>query len=203
MRTTHPRWRLALLAASIGTLVLAGCGGGETPDTPDTAVTSAPPARISPVPSDASYNAADVVFAQEILINLTRATEMARMAKDRATRAEIKALAAKAEKDREPGLILLPRWFEEHHQPMPETSPRAGQGGGTASAEDMAALANAQGADFDRLFLQTMIKNDEAAANLLTAQQWSGMHAPMMSLAHKLTDDQRVEISELRRLLGR
>jgi uncharacterized protein (DUF305 family) len=154
---------------------------------------------MSPVPTDASYNSADVVFAQDLLVHLRQAVEMTRLAKQRATSPEVKALAVKAEKDREEGLILLPMWLDKNGQPQ-----APGQGGGAAASTDaLAALNKAEGAAFDRLFLESMLTNDEAAANLLTAQQWSGMSGPLLSLAHKVSADQQAEMTELRRLLNR
>jgi uncharacterized protein (DUF305 family) len=201
MRTTHPfthrrRRVAALLAAACAAILVSGCGAD---DAPEAATASPPPSRMSPVPSNASYNSADVVFAQDLLVYLRQSMDMTRLAKTRATNPEVKALAVKAEKDREAGLILLPMWLDKNHQPQ-----TAGQGGGAAVSTDaIAALGKAEGAAFDKLFLETMLTNDEAAANLLTAQQWSGMSGPLMSLAHKVSADQQVEMAELRRLLNR
>lgn len=206
MRTTHPHRIAALLATAVSALLLTACGTDSNGGTPDGTPAPPPgPARMSPVPSNANYNPADVVFAQDTLALLKQADEMSALAAERASGPKVKALAAKARKDREPALILLPRWLEENGQPAPPSAPPTGGNGtvGLANAEDLAALDSARGEAFDRLYLQLMVEISEASANLYEAQQWSGMSGPLMNLAHKLSDDQKTEIVELRRLLGR
>jgi uncharacterized protein (DUF305 family) len=204
MRHCRPHRLAGLILAGLAVLVpAAGCGGDGGPD-PGTS--APPPARMSPVPDDANYNAADVVFAQETLRHLAQAVEMAQLAGSRAAGAEVKALAAKAEADRKDVVVLLNQWLIQSNQPVITASPTQGQAGGRsglATADEIKELANAKGEPFDRLFLQMLIINNEAAANLLTGQQWSGKNAPLMSIAHKLSEDGKVELAKARQLLGR
>jgi uncharacterized protein (DUF305 family) len=205
MRLSRPHRLAGLILAGLAALVpAAGCGpdgGGSDPGT-----TTAPPARMSPVPDDASYNAADVVFAQETLRHLTQAVEMAQLARSRAAGAEVKALAAKAETDRKDVVAVLNQWLVQSKQPVISASPTAGQAGGRsglASADEMKELANLSGEPFDRLFLQMLIINNESAANMLTGQQWAGKNPSLMSVAHELGEAGKAELVKARQLLGR
>jgi uncharacterized protein (DUF305 family) len=204
MRQSRPHRLAGLILAGLAALVpAAGCGtddGGPAPGT------TPPPARMSPPPDDANYNAADVVFAQETLQHLAQAVEMAQLARSRAAGAEVKALAAKAETDRKDGVVLLNQWLIQSNQPVISASPTQGQAGGRsglATADEIKELANLKGEPFDRLFLQMLIINNESAANLLNGQQWAGKNAPLMSIAHKLSNDGKAELAKARQLLGR
>jgi uncharacterized protein (DUF305 family) len=183
---------LALTAAGCGTDDQdAGPGGGEA-------------APNAPIPSDANYGGPDVIFAQETRRLLAQAMEMATLAETRAVGAEVRQLAAKAKKDRADVAFLLERWLVQNKQPVPSAAPTEGQtsGKGLASPEEMARLAGQKGEPFDRLFLQMLIVNDQAVASLLTAQQWSGRAPPLMAIAHRLSDLQKVEVAKARSILG-
>jgi uncharacterized protein (DUF305 family) len=188
--------------AGLVALSAAACGTDEPgPD----ASASPPQAPNAPIPSDADYGGADVIFAQETRRLLAQAMEMATLAETRATAAEVRTLAAKAKKDRADVAFLLERWLVQNKQPVPSATPTEGQnnGRGLASPDEMTYLSRLTGEPFDRLFLQMLITNDQAAATLLTAQQWSGRAAPLMNIAHHLSNLQKVEVAEAHRLLGR
>jgi uncharacterized protein (DUF305 family) len=190
----------ALLTGMLA-LTAAGCGTDE----PDTGPSDGPAAANAPIPSDASYGGADVVFAQETRRLLAQAMEMATLAETRAAGAEVKQLAAKAKKDRAEVAFLLERWLVQNKQPVPSAEPTAGQaaGKGLATPKEMEYLSSITGEPFDRLFLQMLIVNDQAAATLLTAQQWSGRAAPLMNIAHHLSTLQKAEMLQARSILGR
>jgi uncharacterized protein (DUF305 family) len=190
----------ALLAGLIA-LTAAGCGTDDA----DTGPGGGETAPNAPIPSDADYGGADVIFAQEARRLVVQAVEMATLAETRAAGAEVKQLAAKAKKDRESVAFVLERWLVEHEQPVPSAAPTQGlaAGKGLATAAEMALLEQATGEPFDRLFLRMLIMNDEAGAQLLTAQQWSGRAPPLMNVAHHLAETQKAELLEARSLLGR
>jgi uncharacterized protein (DUF305 family) len=204
MHATHRFHLRALLVAGLAALaVTAGCGTDDSPTSAPT--TPAGPSRVSPIPSNASYNEADVTFAQESVLHLNQAIEMARLAKTRAANPAVKKLAAKAEKDRQQVIDVINLWLKEAKQPIPDKPTSAGQAGGSglANEAEMGTLAGVKGEPFDRLFLQMLAINVEAEINLLNGQQWSGRNAPMMSISHKISDDHNAELKEARRLLGR
>jgi uncharacterized protein (DUF305 family) len=188
------------LAALIA-LTAAGCDSGE----PDAGPSPAQEAPNAPIPPDADYGGPDIIFAQETRRLLAQAMEMATLAETRAAGAEVKQLAAKAKEDRADVAFLLERWLVQNKQPVPSAAPTEGQtsGKGLASPDEMAYLSRFKGEPFDRLFLRMLIMNDQAAANLLTTQQWAGKAAPLMNIAHHLSDLHKAEMLEARRILGR
>lgn len=197
--------RLAALLTAAATVLTptAGCDSGDEPATPGGPVSTAP-ARMSPVPSNANYNPADVVFAQDMLANLQQAMDLGKLAAKKAADPEVRKLAAKAQEDRKAGVLLLPMWLERNQQPLPATAPPTGPGDATRpiGAEDLVALNAASGKAFDTLFLRLLIKIDEAATGLLAGQQWSGVNGPLMTLSNKLSADEQAEAAAARRLLA-
>jgi uncharacterized protein (DUF305 family) len=200
-----PTRLFALVAALLAGLVALGAAACGTDEPGPDASASPPQAPNAPIPPDADYGGSDVVFAQETRRLLAQAMEMATLAETRATGAEVRTLAAKAKEDRAEVAFLLERWLTENKQPVPSAAPTEGQakGKGLATPDEMALLSSLKGEPFDRLFLQMLIVNDQAAATLLTAQQWSGRAAPLMNIAHHLSNLQKVELAQARRLLGR
>ena len=119
---------------------------------------------------------------------------------------EVKKLAAQAKKDRQATAQALEQWLVQADQPVPSAAPTEGQRSGRAglaTTEEMELLAAQRGEPFDRLFLQMLIVNNQASANVLTAQQWGGKTPPLMDIAHRLAEAQKVELAQARRLLGR
>ncbi|HEU5108638.1 MAG TPA: DUF305 domain-containing protein [Micromonosporaceae bacterium] len=191
----------ALLAALFATLT-AACD--SAPDEPD--ATPPPQVQHREIPSDATYNGPDVIFAQEARRLLAQAVEMATLAETRASAPAVKQLAAKAKKDREAAVDILEQWLIQAEQPVPSALPTEGQRSGRtglASADEMKELEGVSGEPFDRLFLRMLIVNNQASVNVLNAQQWSGKTPPLMDIAHRLAEAQKVELTEARRLLGR
>ena len=75
---------------------------------------------------------------------------------------------------------------------------------GMLSASDMAALRGARGADFDRLFLEHMIRHHEGALIMvrdLFASPGSGQESMISVFASHVEADQQIEIERMQRML--
>ena len=75
---------------------------------------------------------------------------------------------------------------------------------GMATPEQMAALAAANGTDFDRLFLELMIKHHEGAVEMveeLTEQPGSAYEPTLFEFTRDVTNDQNAEIERMNVLL--
>jgi uncharacterized protein (DUF305 family) len=76
---------------------------------------------------------------------------------------------------------------------------------GMLSDEEMARLAGATGAEFDRLFLEFMIRHHEGAlvmvADLFSADG-GGQEAELFQFASHVDGDQRAEIARMRGMLS-
>lgn len=226
----------ALLAIAIGVVGFsAGCTNDDAKEKPDAAETelAIPPGRVLPVPDKATYNEADVVFAQDILVNFRQAAEIAGLAQQHSANPQVKALAATAVKNRQPGINAMPRWLDLKRQPQPAygaTTAAPGPTGAapgptaaspgptgmtpspgpvgiiqalpavTVSADELASLAAARGAEFDKLFVSLLSRLNSAATELSKKYQNSGVDGILLPFAHRMDREQGVEATELGRL---
>jgi uncharacterized protein (DUF305 family) len=77
---------------------------------------------------------------------------------------------------------------------------------GMLTAEEMSRLAAASGTEFDRTFLEMMIKHHEGALIMveqLFATPGAGQESEMFAFASDVVDDQRIEIDRMAQLLTR
>lgn len=178
---------LALLASA--PLALAGCGGDE--------------------PAAAGHNDADVTFAQQMIPHHRQAVEMAALAGERATAPQVRDLAADIEAAQEPEIETMTGWLEAWGEEVPDPAmDDEGMGDGTSdpmagmmSDEDLADLEQAEGAEFDRMFLEMMVEHHAEAVEMARTEQAEGENPDALALAEKIEADQRAEIATMQRLL--
>ena len=75
---------------------------------------------------------------------------------------------------------------------------------GMLTAEELAQLEGASGAEFDRLFLQYMIRHHEGAVVMveeLLTEGFGGQEPQLFQLAQHIELDQQVEIARMKRVL--
>jgi uncharacterized protein (DUF305 family) len=100
-------------------------------------------------------------------------------------------------------------WLRQWGQPVP--SPNAGHGGhgnhtgmpGMMNDQEMDDLMAASGTNFDRMFLQMMIRHHQGAIEMANAEQQHGQDPRAKQLAAKIASDQAAEIKEMQDLLTR
>jgi len=189
------RTLLATLAV-IGLTFLTACGGGEDSDA----------AR-----SDQGFNDADVTFATEMIPHHAQALEMVSLAVGRDVSPPVRDLADQIMAAQTPEVEQMAAWLREWDQPVPDTSlDHSGLGDeavqmempGMATAEEMAALEAARGAEFERMFLTMMIEHHEGAIEMAQAELDSGQNAEAKQLAQEIIDAQQREIDRMRELLA-
>ncbi len=201
----------ATLAAGAAAAVLAGCAGTDTSPSGK----SAPPKPSAATSATAPHNAADVAFAQGMIPHHRQAIEMSRLAAERARSEEVKKLADQIEGAQAPEIRTLTGWLRQWGVPVSaENMPNMNQGdgghGGTGrggmgmmSADEMQQLAEASGAEFDRMFLTMMIKHHQGAVTMARTELRSGQYPPARQLAQKIIDAQQAEIATMKNLLAR
>jgi uncharacterized protein (DUF305 family) len=200
MRPTTTR-RLAMLAVTAALLALAGCGGNEhgSGHTP----TSTPPA--SPA-SGATFNAADVKFATEMIPHHRQAIAMAEVAETRASSMEVKTLAEAIRKAQVPEIATMSSWLAAWGQPVPTAGAHGGGHGGMPgmmSDDEMRQLQGATGRAFDRMFLEMMIRHHEGAVHMANVEQREGINPDAKALAAQVATSQTAEITQMRGLRGK
>jgi uncharacterized protein (DUF305 family) len=171
--------------------------------------------RQSPLPARTgpnAYVAADVRFMQHMIAHHVQALVMTRLVPSRSRRADVGLLARRIEASQLAEIERMRRWLTERGEGVPQTEPHAGhQSGapphadmpGMASAEELARLARMTGAEFDRLFLELMIRHHEVALTMvaeLFASEGAGREPEIFQFASHVDADQRAEIARMRRL---
>ncbi|MGR6316917.1 DUF305 domain-containing protein [Micromonospora soli] len=200
--------RAALAGATVtAALALAACGGGDH----STAGSGhdMPAAGTSAAGASASFGDADVMFAQLMIPHHGQAVEMAELAETRAADPELRKLAAQIKAAQAPEIATMTGWLRAWGRPAPSASGGHGMPGmghgmpGMMSSDDMAELAAASGADFDRQFLTMMIAHHEGAITMAKDDLAQGAYPDAKALAQQIVTAQQGEIDTMKKLLGR
>src|SRR3546814_148581 len=153
----------------------------------------------------AEFNDADVAFAQQMIPHHQQAVEMAQLAADRAERQEVKDLAARVEAAQAPEIARLEGWLGEWGEdlPMEGMDMDHGQDGmGMMSDKDMSMLESASGAEFDRLFLEMMVRHHSGAIDMAEEELRDGQHPGALEMAPEIKDTQEAEVADMEALLA-
>lgn len=152
--------------------------------------------------SQQSHNAADVMFAQQMIPHHQQAIDMAQLAASRSANAEVKALAKKIEAAQGPEIATLNSWLKDWNAPTSMSSEHAGhEMSGMMSEQEMAALQGLSGAAFDRQFLSLMIVHHQGALAMAATQQLTGQHPGAKTMASDIVSSQSAEITAMQQLL--
>jgi uncharacterized protein (DUF305 family) len=193
---------LAGVAGVAALMLVAGCGDGGDMSGMDhgsgaTGATAAPA-------SGATFNDADVSFAQNMIPHHRQAVQMAELAASRASDPEIKQLAAQMKAAQDPEIKTLTGWLTAWGRP---TEPPRGHDAmampGMMSDADMTKLAAASGKDFDRMFAEMMIAHHKGAIQMARDEQARGTNPDAKALAATIERTQADEVSRLERILDR
>jgi uncharacterized protein (DUF305 family) len=213
------RWarRTAIaVSGAAAAVLLAACGGdamdGMDHGSKDTK-SGAPAAEGSGNPAPGAFNDADVMFAQMMIPHHEQALEMSALADGRAQDAEIRDLAAQISRAQDPEIRKMKSWLKGWGRPesagsMPGMDHGSGSSGDSGMAgmmtdEDMAALRNAKGKEFDRRFAELMIEHHKGAIEMAEEQRRDGRNATARQLAGEVVKAQQTEVDEFTRILAR
>lgn len=199
----------AAAAAVVSLAALTGCGdsgtsGGHDGHTPSTSAAASAPAG--------ARNDADVAFAQGMIPHHRQAVQMAALVPSRSADPAVVDLAARIQAAQEPEIATMTGWLLAWGEAVPAPDDRGGHGGmehgggdatmpGMMSAEQMAAMAAASGAEFDRLWLTGMIAHHQGAVEMARIQLAEGSDPEAKALAQTIIDEQQAEIGRMQGLL--
>jgi uncharacterized protein (DUF305 family) len=190
---TTPRRRAA---AALFALLAASCG---------TAAAQPPATTPQPVHTDA-----DVRFIQGMIPHHQQALEMAALVPARTAREDLRRMAERITVSQQDEIATMERWLRARGESLPSADAHHGHGAGhagmpgMATPEEMAALAASTGAEFDRRFLELMIRHHEGALVMvaeLFASPGAGQGSQIFGIASEVDADQRMEIDRMRMLL--
>ena len=189
--------------------ILAGCVGRQPQPTgaPERVVavdTTVPPRR---------YVDADVRFMQHMIEHHGQALHMTDLVPERASSETVRLMAERIEVSQRDEIGRMRRWLVErgedvpavgagHHHDAPADSGQSMPG--MLSTEELTRLEAARGSEFDRLFLEYMIRHHEGALVMvaeLFATDGAGQELDIFRFASDVDADQRAEIRRMQSLL--
>lgn len=188
---------LARAAAAVATaLVLVGCSSSPA----DNEHSNHDDAGASPTTdSSASFNEADVMFAQMMIPHHQQAVEMSELVlANPDTGPEVLALAQQIRDAQAPEIELMTGWLEDWGAEA--TAMDHGDHGGMEgmlSDDEIAELAAASGSDVDRLFLAGMIAHHEGAIAMAQDEIDTGANPEAIALAEQIVTAQQEEITAM------
>lgn len=158
--------------------------------------------------SNVQHTQADVAFMQGMIGHHAQALEMAALLPSRTERDDMKLLAKRIDVSQVDEIKMMQEWLTARGQKLPDPHahhmPGATLMPGMLSQEEMAQLAGAKGSEFDRLFLEGMIKHHEGALTMvheLFATPGAGQEANIFAFASDVEADQQMEIDRMRAML--
>lgn len=182
------------------------------PGRPGEPVATATPGQTV-LPGGPQWNDADVAFAQGMVPHHAQALEMSALAPERAQEPRVREVAERIAAAQGPEIRVLAQWLDDRGEEVPAAGDAhdahaghgadAGHGGmaGMASPEEMAELTAARGAEFDRTFLQLMIRHHEGALTMGGQAQVDGSDPIIQEMSADVVTSQAAEIRRMQQLL--
>lgn len=171
------------------------------PGEPSRAIT---PENATALPA-ARPTEADVQFVQGMIAHHAQALEMTDLVGVRSRHDAVKLLAKRIALSQEDEIAMMREWLSTRGAEAPGAHAHHGPAmPGMLTAEEMGRLGGAAGTEFDRLFLELMIKHHAGALAMvgdLFAAPGAAQDAELFAFASDVDTDQRAEIARLAVLL--
>jgi len=160
--------------------------------------------------ANTSYSPNDVQFMQDMIPHHNQAVQMSDLVTDRTNRQELNDVAGRIDASQLDEIEFMQGWLSSRGEPVPEPTAHdamhtSHKMAGMASPEQMADLAQAEGTDFDRMFLTLMIAHHEGAVKMveeLLEQPGSAYDPVLFEFTNDVTNDQTAEIERMNALLA-
>lgn len=162
------------------------------------------------IPASANFNSTDVGFAQGMIPHHVQAVEMADIALEKTTNADVLALAKQIKAAQNPEIQTMSGWLQSWGQKVPSTDVGAGHDmanmdgmmmDGMMTEADMKKLESSSGTAFDRLWIELMIQHHEGAVRMSEDELKDGKNPEVLALAQTIITSQQAEITEMNSLL--
>lgn len=214
---------LRLLAVLTAPLAVTACSQA-TAAPPDTPAPAAAPAdeefeaifRARQDSARMQYTDADVHFMTGMIHHHAQAIEMARMAPTHGASPTIRTLAARIINAQRDEIALMQRWLRERGEPVPEVhvsdegvmvhgADHAMHMPGMLTPQQIRELDATRGAEFDRLFLTSMIQHHRGAVTMvhdLFGTPGAGLNEDVFRFASDVQVDQATEVARMELMLS-
>jgi uncharacterized protein (DUF305 family) len=212
------------IAVCLAAAGAAACGSAPPAGSAAPVIRPGAPGQASAVVSDAKgqtvpvATAADIAFMQGMIHHHAQALDMTDLIAARSSDPDMKKLGLRIHVSQTDEIKMMQRWLQARGQEAPD--PRAhhdmaGMAGmesmdhavmmpGMLNADEMRRLAAATGVDFDRLFLEGMIKHHGGALIMvhdLFATPGAGQQSDIFAFASDVEADQQMEIDRMTAML--
>ncbi|MBO1030256.1 DUF305 domain-containing protein [Tessaracoccus sp. SD287] len=152
----------------------------------------------SSAPSNEAARAGDVMFAQMMIPHHQQAIEMADIALAKTTASQqVRTLATEIKSAQDPEIKTMEGWLKDWGESGPAATMDHGSGGMMTKAE-MDALTAAEGAEFDGLWVELMIKHHEGAVTMAEEVLTTTQNPEVKSLAETVVKAQTEEIARMK-----
>lgn len=157
--------------------------------------------------SKVGHTPADVKFMQGMIGHHAQAVEMVALINERTQSEDLKMLGLRIKVSQDDEMDMMRKWLEARGEKVPGPHAHHEPGGfmpGMLTPEEMTALANAKGKEFDRLFLMGMIKHHGGAITMveeLFKTPGAGQDGEIFAFASDVDADQRMEIERMGMML--
>jgi uncharacterized protein (DUF305 family) len=147
--------------------------------------------------SNGAFSSQDIMFAEMMIPHHEQAIQMSDLAFTNTTNPDVLALAEQISNAQEPEIELMKSW------PGVDSMGHTGHTmAGMLDENEMEMLRVSTGADFDRLFLEGMIKHHEGAIDM--AEMITDSKNPEVAkLGKAIIESQSTEIAAMKVLLGK
>jgi uncharacterized protein (DUF305 family) len=204
-------------AASAALLFAAACGAGcaSTPSAPPGGIRPPSPQAAAPAEARPAVNPADVEFMSGMIPHHAQAVIMAGWAPTHAARQDVAILCERIVVGQRDEILTMQNWLRDRGLPVPDatsTKMKMNMDGmehdmlmpGMLTDEEMAALDRARGPEFDRLFLEGMIRHHQGAIDMvdkLFKSYGGGQEELVFKFASDVYADQGIEIDRMNKML--
>ena len=154
------------------------------------------------------FTPADVQFMQGMISHHQQAVEMTALVAARSDSETIRKIGRRIELSQVDEIAMMQRWLQVRRQPAPDPHAMHAHGAmlmpGMLTPDEMDRLAAARGAEFDRLFLEGMIKHHGGALTMvedLFSHTGAGQDSEIFAFASGVDADQRMEIASMGAML--
>jgi len=159
--------------------------------------------------SHVEYTGADIKFMQGMIGHHAQALEMVQLLKTRTANDDMKKLALRIELSQDDEIRMMQGWLQVRGQQAPDRNAMHMHGAtlmpGMLTPDEMKQLEEAKGAEFDRLFLEGMIKHHGGALTMvkdLLETPGAAQESDVFAFVSDVEADQRMEIDRMGALLA-
>ena len=159
--------------------------------------------------ANTKYSPVDVRFMQDMIPHHHQAIEMAALVAERTNKPEVVDAAGRINASQADEIAFMQNWLEGRGETAPDPTAHHAMHtdhtmAGMATPEQMQALADANGTEFDRQFLTLMITHHEGAVTMvedLLEQPGAAYDPVLFEFTNDITNDQTAEIERMSALL--